>query len=264
MDDPNKLWGTMALVSRMMHVREFAENVTHRVVLRRRLPKPFAELYLYVSSEGGLRYLRPSLVGVDPVVLETVARYVRPGARVWDVGSNLGLFAIPAASMAGPAGSVVALEADPWLTRVLGKSIRANHAIAPISLVCAAASRQPGVAQFNIARRSRATSFIEGYGSTQTGGVRCRLTVPTLALDTLARQFAPPDVLKIDVEGAEVEVLAGASAVLEHRPTIFLEVASASCIAIHDILRPLGYRYFDAQNGFVEVAMPAYQTVALV
>lgn len=244
-------------------IRRFAEAATHRLVLRRRLPAPFADLRLYVSSEGGLRYLRPSLSRVDDVVLRTVTNFVQPGHHVWDIGANLGLFALPAAYRSGPTGAVLAVEADPWLIRLLDKSARANPNVAPVTVVCVAASDTPGVARFNIARRSRSTNFLDGYGTTQTGGTRTSLMVPTLTLDALADCFPLPDVLKIDVEGAEVKVLEGATRVLASRPTLSLEVSSESSPRVHDILRPLGYHYLDADRAFTEVEMPVDQTIAV-
>ena len=75
----------------------------------------------------------------------------------------------------------------------------------------AAVSEEVSVARFHIARRNRATSHLDGYGTAMAGGVRFTNLVPTVTLDWLAARFPAPDVLKIDVEGAELAVLAGAT-----------------------------------------------------
>lgn len=147
-----------------------AEQATHRVVLRRRLPEPFPRLPFYVSSEGGLRYWRPSLRDVDPPLLRTAIRCVRPGSVVWDVGANVGLFAVAAAGLAGPEGLVVAMEPDTWLVSLLRKTASLGGYRAPIEVVPVAVCDENGLEGFSIARRSRSTNYLDGFGSTQTGG----------------------------------------------------------------------------------------------
>jgi hypothetical protein len=83
----------------------------------------------------------------------------------------------------------------------------------------------------------------------QTGGERERTLVPTFTVDQLLDHFPAPDVLKIDVEGAEVPALRGATKVLQHLPVVICEVALANATAVHEILGPLGYRYLDAEGG---------------
>lgn len=102
-----------------MSLRHVLEQRTHRFVVPRRLPKPFSDTRLYVSSEGGLRYLGPSLDKLAPDLLRLVSDYVRPGSVVWDIGANLGLFTFAAAATAGLGGSVLAVEPDPWLVNLL-------------------------------------------------------------------------------------------------------------------------------------------------
>jgi FkbM family methyltransferase len=167
----------------------------------RRLPATFGKARIYVSAEGGLRYLKRDLSDVDPPLLQLAADVVRPGQVVWDVGANVGLFSFAAASAAGSAGHVLAIEADAALAGLLRRSAAANPAHAPVQVLSAAVSDEVSVARFHIARRNRATSHLDGYGTTMTGGVRYTELVPTVTLDWLALHFPAPDVLKIDVEG---------------------------------------------------------------
>ena len=238
-------------------LRAAAERGTHPFVLRRRLPKPFDTALIYASSEGGLRYLRPSLNSVDPALLALAASVVRAGQVVWDIGANVGLFSLAAAVSAGPEGRVLAIEPDVTLVRLLRRSARMNRNCAPIDVLPAAVADQLTVAQFHVARRNRSTSHLHGFGTSQTGGIRATELVPTVTLDWLAGQFRPPDVLKIDVEAAEVGVLAGGSNVLRQLPTIICEVARQNADIVGEMLRKIGYTLFDGDCAEAQrVAVP--------
>lgn len=235
-----------------MSLRLLLERVTHRIVIRRRLPPPFAGARIYVSSEGGLRYLAKTMAGVDPPLLRLACELVRPGDTVWDVGANMGLFSFAAAVAAGPAGHVLAVEPDTELAGLLRRSAADAPAgapgHAPVEVLPAAVSDEQSVARFNIARRNRATSHLAGFGTDMAGGVRSSQLVPTVTLDWLATRFPAPDLLKIDVEGAELAVLGGGSQVLARSPTVICEVMAEHAAAAFDILTGHGYTVYDGDQ----------------
>lgn len=229
-----------------VNTREMGEKITHRLVFRRRLPAEFGRLPLYVSTEAGLKYIARPARRLDPVLFEVTLAHVKLGMSVWDVGGNVGLFAFAAAAAAGPSGSVLAFEPDIWLCSLLKRSARCVGERAPVEILPVAASSTNGLTGFNIAVRSRATNFIDGFGTTQTGGSRETLLVPTVTLDSVLDHRAAPDFVKIDVEGAEMLVLHGASKVLAHRPTVFCEVARETTSDVTTLFKSLGYRLHDA------------------
>ena len=231
-----------------MWARSFAEQVTHRFVIRRRLPGPFQLARIYVSSEGGLRYLRPSMDRVDPRLLQLAAELIRPGDIVWDIGANVGLFSFAAAVAAGPKGHVLSVEPDAVLVRLLRRSAKINHRIAPVDVLPVAVSDEVGVARFHIAKRNRSTNYLDGFGTNQAGGVRETELVPTVTLDWLAAHFPMPDVVKIDVEAAELEVLAGGTHVLRAGASIACEVAACNSSKVSDILTANGYILYDGDE----------------
>jgi FkbM family methyltransferase len=231
-----------------MTLRSVLERTTHRLVIRRRLPPPFGKARIYVSTEGGLRYLKRDMSAVDPPLLRVAADVIRPGQMVWDVGANVGLFSFAAAAAAGPTGHVLAVEADTALVRLLRRSAAVNDASATVQVLPAAVSDEVSVARFHVAGRNRATSHLEGYGTTMAGGVRCTELVPTVTLDWLAARFPAPDVLKIDVEVAELAVLMGGAQVLGHVPTIICEVAARNANAVSALLTARGYVLYDVER----------------
>jgi FkbM family methyltransferase len=212
------------------------------------LPSPFRAARIYASTEGGLRYLRPRMNDVDPCLLRLVEEEVRPGSVVWDIGANVGLFTFAAAVAAGPGGRVLAVEPDTLLVGMLRRSAAANRGQATVDVLATAVADEVGVARFNVARRNRATSHLDGFGTAEAGGIRATQIVPTVTLDWLATRFPLPDLLKIDVEEAELKVFAGGSAVLRNRPTIICEVAGQNSVAVRELLSGYGYTLYDGDE----------------
>jgi FkbM family methyltransferase len=229
-------------------LRSSLEWATHRIVLRRRLPAPFATARIYVSSEGGLRYLARGMARVDPPLLRLAAETVRPGDTVWDIGANVGLFSFAAAVAAGPSGSVLAVEPDTMLAGLLRRSAAINSGQAPVNVLPAAVSDAVSIGRFHISRRNRSTNYLDGFGTSQTGGIRATELVPTFTLDWLAAHFAAPDVIKIDVEQAEAAVLAGASRVLSLASTVICEVAACNSAIVRDTLNRHGYVLYEGDQ----------------
>jgi FkbM family methyltransferase len=169
---------------------------------------------------------------------------------VWDIGANVGLFAKSAGYLAGIGGHIYAVEADADAQVLLNRSI-ALHSFedAPITLLPAAVSDKVGWETFAISRRARASNSLAGYGSSSTGGVLQNRTVPATTLDTMLDNFPVPNVLKIDVEGAEVKVLEGGKEVLKTaRPIIYCEISSESMQETKRILSGASYRFVDGQK----------------
>ncbi len=80
----------------------------------------------------------------------------------------------------------------------------------------------------------------------QTGGVRETHTVLTVPLDWMAKQIPLPDVLKIDVEGAELGVFRGARQLLQSkRPILIFELTRPNWDEESRLLGDLGYTLFD-------------------
>jgi FkbM family methyltransferase len=250
-----------------MVVRSIAERLSHRLIVRRTLPAPFAGARIYASSEGGLRYLGPRMDRVDPTLLRLVSETVQPGDTVWDIGANLGLFSLAAAVAAGPGGRVLSVEPDSTLVRLLRRSAAAARECAPLDVFPAAVSAECGVARFCIARRNRSTSFLAGFGTGEAGGVRATELVPTVSLDWLLTQFPAPHVLKIDVEGAEALVLRGGRGVLQaHHPRVICEVGLDNAAAVHDLLAQAGYAVYNGDQPAAQrtpLSAAPYNTVAL-
>lgn len=180
------------------------------------------------------------LTGTHEVqVQEALKRSVGAGDVVWDVGANIGAFSLLAARTVGPTGRVVAVEPEVGSARAIADNARRN-AIGWIDVHPVAATAQTGDAELIVVRDSLWTRLAS------VGGHHLevdRRVVPGVALDDLA---APaPDLVKIDVEGGELEVLAGMRRLLaEVRPVIVCEMHDTND-AFCEAMSAAGYEVFN-------------------
>ncbi|HXU32237.1 MAG TPA: FkbM family methyltransferase [Thermoanaerobaculia bacterium] len=230
-------------------MRRLIEYLSRGRVLKRRLPEEFGGAMIFVTPDAALKLWGNDLRRVDPDLLNAAAELVFPGAQVWDLGANVGLFAFTAAYLAGEQGGVRAVEPDPFLASLLRRSAANQPAgRAAVEVIEAAATATAGTVEFQIAERGRAANHLaEVDGSTQAGGVRTIRRVAAVTLDSLLKGNPAPDVVKIDVEGAELLALRGATNLLaEARPRIFCEVTAENAEAVGALLASFDYDVFDA------------------
>ena len=183
---------------------------------------------------------------------ETVAVWraiLAPGMVVVDAGAHVGQYAIIASPLVGPGGSVHAFEPDPETFRQLTANVRLNRGD---NVVCtqAALARERGTAPLFLAD----VSNVGGNSLRRTVCSRGRqqdVGVETLDAYAASRSLARLDVLKADVEGAELLVLEGGARLLARcRPLMLLEF-SINTMAfgyteadLRHLLADWGYRLF--------------------
>lgn len=252
-------------------LRQLAAKLSRRLVLRRRLPDRFGGAQLLVSPGAALTYFYSLDRANWHDLYEFADHAIQPGDTVWDVGANLGVFGFAAAHRAGPAGRVLAIEADPWLVDLMRRSARnPRPGAASVEVLCIAAADQCAVQSFETPEWTRSGSHLassEGASETLVGRSIESHPVVSITLDWLAQRRPAPAVLKLDVEGSELAVLQGAEQLLaRHRPKILLEVYERSAPAVAELLHRHGYTLYDMGRGWAakeKITHPAYQTLAL-
>lgn len=247
-------------------LRSLLERLGRNRRFKRRLPSEIGRRPLWVSPDARLRFLKPGRKAFDLELLDIAKRLVQPSSIVMDIGANVGEFSVAAAHFAGPKGAVLAVEADPFLAGLLQCTVsEPDNQDLNLEIMCTAVSGGSGTERFNLAQRSRAANALSEVGSTQMGGVRRSLLVPTIAVDDLVAAWKAPDVVKIDVEGAELVVLQGARQLLgTRRPTIMFE-ASKSQDKIMALLASHGYELFDPSQPSLDkpIAECTFNTLAV-
>lgn len=183
----------------------------------------------------------------EPGVQGILADFLRPAWVAYDVGSYLGFFALAMARAVGSAGHVVAFEPDPENTARLRENVSRNKMETQIQVVNAAAWRplagDPVLYRQGGKARSRGGIEADGISPVLASGER--ILVPCTSLDDFIAQGNPvPQLLKIDVEGGECAVLAGAETlVTKGKPLIICEVHHADAARwIERWLSGRGYR----------------------
>ncbi len=164
---------------------------------------------------------------------------VAPGMTIWDIGAHAGYFTLASARRVGRGGRVVAIEPLPGNFSFLQRNVEANGLANVTTVNAAVCDRHGGQAGFDDAHSS--------YGGRLSADGR--IVVNTVSIDgALGDGLPQPDVVKMDVEGAEGSALAGAAGLLAARRTQWM-------IALH------GHAAADAVFG--ALAAHGYRTVSL-
>jgi FkbM family methyltransferase len=211
-------------------------EITYTVLLKPRVLRRLAHRILlscapsYVTIDGSKLYLNPS----DPVLTPSVAlgiyenyereifrRFCKPGAVVVDVGANVGLYTIIAASQVGEAGRVIAIEPHPESYSYLQRTIAANGWSQVKSFNVALGDRREMITLF-LTEENKADSRI--YDGT---GQRPKIAVEMIDLDELLaeNEIDAVQLVKMDIQGSEALALGGMLKTLARSPeiTIFTE-----------------------------------------
>lgn len=161
---------------------------------------------------------------------------VRPGDIVADIGANLGLYS---RFIAGWTGASRVLAFEPWVENreLLHENLALGSVQGRVQVLPFALADVEGELEFQVDDAQSASGALDlvRKGSPSEGRANLRLPplttrVPCRTLDGLVerREIAAPAVLKIDVEGAEARVLAGACRLLSDvRPRVFVELHGA-------------------------------------
>ena len=161
----------------------------------------------------------------DDDVRNALLTRVAPDAVVFDVGANVGWWTVPLARRLAPEGGrVIAFEPVPANRARLEWAVRANVVEGSVQVVPVALGDAPG--ELGMWLKSEETGAGSGTAALVTGSGPSHLRVPVVTLDqwTAEQGVRRCDLMKLDIEGAELMMLRGAERfVAETRPLIFGE-----------------------------------------
>ncbi|MCA9288851.1 MAG: FkbM family methyltransferase [Phycisphaerales bacterium] len=174
-----------------------------------------------------------------------MAERLKPGMTVFDVGANVGYFTLLSARSVGPEGKVFAFEPLTRNLEFLRRHVKLN-ALDNVAVLDSAVSEHAGTAHFSSGENHSMAHLADA------GEFEVRLIGLDEEID--AGRLPDPNVLKMDIEGAESTALRGAKRMLERaRPLVFLATHGpdihAECL---DLLRGVGYRVSSLDDKPVE------------
>jgi FkbM family methyltransferase len=178
---------------------------------------------------------------------ELIRRLLEPQEVFWDIGANIGYFSLLAGACLKNTGQVLAFE--PGRTAFI--SLKDNISLNPFRNILAynvAVTDKEGEARlYSSGAGADGRASLYGSARDRASLEKCR----TVSLDQFHQDLglAPPDLLKIDVEGAELAVLKGAGQILQSRPPLILvemkeatlKAAGTDKAMIQELLSGYGY-----------------------
>lgn len=214
--------------------------------LRKRLKKwlytscpPFAGAFPYFGTKvyfpkNSLIFAMVCREGIfEQTNINLLQSLVKPKSLYFDIGANIGLMAIPILKHLDTF-EVVSFEPSPYVFPFLKRTVENSSFRNRWRVIRKALGAQAGVSEF-----FTSNSGYEAYSSfrnTQRADTQIKIDVPVTTLDVEWEALGRPavSVIKIDVEGAELQVLQGAIECIKHeKPYILVEWNTTNFKAYH-------------------------------
>lgn len=156
-------------------------------------------------------------------VQEVLSQHLKRGSVLYDVGAHIGVLSMFARELVGSSGMIFAFEADPENAQRIREQVQRNR-LDRIEVVPCPVWSCAGQVRFQ--RAGALSSRNEGRVATESGQANEDILVlDSISLDGFAEQHLAPTVVKIDVEGAEAEVLRGSDQIFSQaRPVLVCEI----------------------------------------
>ena len=231
------------------------------------------KLTLTVNLRRHVMFWSGGLAKFEPHTVTALRAAVVPGDTVLDVGANIGFFTTLLSTLVGPDGLVIAFEPEAENLKLLRTNVARNDC-RNVEVVPAAVGAAAGLAPFSVDASTGSTGRLgEGLtaGELAVGSGPGQPVIVETRVETIdavvAERKVVPAVIKMDIEGGELDALTGAETTLaEHRPIVITELGGDRGSEVIAKLDALGYRMRDLESGrgvapgdsaFMVVAIPA-------
>ena len=224
--------------------------------------KPVGKFAIRLRRDRG--YWLRSPLSNDGFMLGALQRMVHPGDVVYDVGANIGLYSRIMVQQF-QASRIYAFEPVSENRSLLMRNLEIGYCADRVVVLPFAIGNEDGSAEFQVDDISSHSGTLDAVTHGAASASRqqyhlapLRATVQVCRLDSLIRDrnLTPPQVLKLDIEGAEAMALRGAIGLLrEHSPNLVIELHGAKVAAeVLQILWECGYHcfgYLESSEGCV-------------
>jgi FkbM family methyltransferase len=190
---------------------------------------------------------------------------LRPGHVFVDVGANIGYYTLLGSRLVGDNGHIFAIEAHPRMAELLGRNVIINGRYNVSTWQRAAWSRSE-VLKFHARRHFASNSSAGSLGDRGLEELHDDeevLEVRAVPLDVILADVPRVDLIKIDVEGAELQVVTGLAETLSSNPEVTvmfewspgqLEMVGDSPAALIGLMRDHGFSFRLMERGLAKIS----------
>lgn len=205
-------------------------------------------IFCIPAKSDALLYVMPYF---EPLTFKIMKSLLKPGDVAIDVGAHIGVYTIPMAKIVGPRGIVVAVEPSP-IRKYLIKNIKLNNVENVLVSEKAAYSTQRHLEFYFDLAHSGIGSTVVGWAEKFVKSQLVRLKVEDDTLDNIVLSKIPSldhvKLLKVDVEGAEVEVLKGSADILKLTDYIIFEASKQTIESCLKMLSEFDVKFIEGSG----------------
>lgn len=201
---------------------------------------------LYYERSQHLMFAFKNKIQYEPIIQQKLKKYCKEATLVFDIGGNIGQYALLFSELVAKNGKIISLEPDHKNFSFLNFNININK-LKNVVCIKKGISDKQGVTEFyrDTETGGRRGSFDKGFVGENFKGFTEK--VETTTLDDLVKEFGEPQFIKIDVEGFECNVIKGLTISLKN--TVFLiEVRQETKKEIFDYFKKREYICYYIDN----------------
>lgn len=194
------------------------------------------------------RYVNGYWVGQYELEMQTaLTNLLKPGDRFFDIGANAGFFSLIGANVVGPKGSCISFDPDP-ANQISISAQRDLNQFAHWQSVACAISDQSGRLKFTSEGPGSPTARLQTNSQEGPG-----FEADAMTIDQACAIYGSPDLIKMDIEGAEILALKGATKTLrEIRPTLLIELHSEDISRqVRELLSSQTYQFYEINGKLI-------------
>lgn len=216
-------------------IARVAEELNRRS--KRVIETPRGSLSFYGLRGHGTASAIRNFHNEEPETLGWIDTYIKPGQVLWDIGANIGMYSLYTAL--NPRVSVYAFEPSALNFALLIEHIHLNKLDANINPLCVALGNETKIGHLNM------NDFSTGHAGNALDRTETQFkdfapvfsqAIPAFTADDFRRIFAlpAPDHIKLDVDGIEDFILAGATETLKTVQSVIIEVEGRNAENVRD------------------------------
>lgn len=204
----------------------------------------------------------------EPETVRLIEQLLKPGMVFFDVGAHIGQYTLVAGRLVGNVGQVHSFEPDPETFRCLSNNVWLNR-LTNVSLNQLGLNNEKGSQKLYLASaEGTGCNSMAPPSTNYSSGRTLDIVCTTLDEYVDSKKITRVDLMKMDVEGAELLALRGGDTLLGsgNKPIMILEFEEArqqafgnSTRALYDFFRERGYRLYSLNNGTAKAYAPSPQ-----